>query len=231
MSIDGGQSPPDPPPPPRPPPEKVEESVGSKTWDMPDTPRPVVIGEQQTRVEYAASMFNAETYPGLSAEHAGLPENSEELRTAQLKHNEDWINQMKEEGRLVIDTGPAEHRENYPAPTRQNDWPQAPYEVELSAIDNYSNVIRPWEDMTGTPNFPWKYDSSTYPDGYYKLEQDPAAGAAIDSQTGAGPEVAGSDEVSSQDPSAGRQLQDNVGGLDAETQRYRDRRDHDAGPK
>ena len=34
MSIDGGQRPPDPPPPPLPPPEKVEEPIGSGTWDV-----------------------------------------------------------------------------------------------------------------------------------------------------------------------------------------------------
>ncbi len=33
MSVDGGQRPPDPPPPPPPPPEKVEEPVGSRTWE------------------------------------------------------------------------------------------------------------------------------------------------------------------------------------------------------
>jgi hypothetical protein len=148
-----------------------------------------VIGEQQDRVEYAASIFDAETYPGQPAEDARQLQ-GEELRAAQLKHNEDWINRMKEEGRLVIDTGPAEQRVDYPLPTRPSDWPLAPYEVELSAIDNYPNVIRPWEDMTGAPNFPWKYDSSTYRDGYYKLEQPAASRAASDSQTEAGPEVA-----------------------------------------
>ncbi|MQS16074.1 hypothetical protein F7Q99_28495 [Streptomyces kaniharaensis] len=121
-----------------------------------------MIGEQQDRVEYAAKRFGAETYPGLTAEQAGLPEGSAELKAAQLEHNHAWINQMKDEGRLIIDTGPAEPREHYPEPTRRRDWPEAPYEMELGAIENFPNVIRPWENMTGAPNFPWKYDSSTY---------------------------------------------------------------------
>jgi hypothetical protein len=180
-----------------------------------------VIGEQQDRVKYAASRFEAEVYKGLPEEEAaGLLEDSEELRTAQLKHNEDWINRMKEEGRLVIDTGPAEQRVSYPAPTRPSDWPQGPYEVELSAIENYPNVIRPWEDMTGTPNFPWKYDSSTYSDwdGYYKPEQNAPAGAASDSQTAAGSTLAGPDEMSSRDVDAD-QLQDSTDYLNAEAER------------
>ena len=65
--------------------------------------------------------------------------------------------------------------------------------------------------MTGTPNFPWKYDSSTYSDsdGYYKPEQDTAAGAA-NSQTAAGPDAAGSDEMSGGDASADRHLLDSI---------------------
>jgi DNA/RNA non-specific endonuclease len=122
--------------------------------------RPVVIGEQQSRVDYAARMFDAETYPGLTAEEAGLPEGGDELKAARLQHNEDWISQMKEEGRTIIDTGPAEWRVEYPEPTRPSDWPEAPYEAELRVIEDYPNVIRPWADMTGTPNFPWRYDSS-----------------------------------------------------------------------
>jgi hypothetical protein len=135
----------------------------------------------------------------------------EELITAQLKHNEDWINRMREEGRLVIDTGPAEQRSSYPAPTRPSHWPQGSYEVELSAIDNYPNVIQPWENMTDTTNFPWKYDPSTYADadGYYKPEQDRAAGAA-NSQTATGPDATGSDKMSSGDASADRRLPDSV---------------------
>lgn len=132
--------------------------------------RPVVIGEQQNRVDYAAERFGAETYPGLSAEQAGLPEGSAELTTARLEHNKAWIRQKIAEGRLVIDTGPAEARGSYPSPTRPSDWPEAPYEAELAAIEGYENVIRPWGDMRGTPNFPWTYDPSTYdgalhPDG------------------------------------------------------------------
>ena len=139
--------------------------------EEPETPRPVVIGEQQDRVEYAAERFGAETYPGLTAEQAGLEEGSAELKAAQLEHNNAWINQMRDEGRLIIDTGPAEPRGQYPKPTRPSDWPAAPYEIELGAIENYPNVIRPWEGMTKAPNFPWKYDSSTYQDGHYKPDQ------------------------------------------------------------
>lgn len=157
------------------------DSPGSA--ELTEIPRPVVIGEQQDRVIYAAGRFGAETYSGLSAEEAGLREGSAELKDAQLEHNAAWISQMRDEGRLIIDTGPAEPRGQYPEPTRPSDWPAAPYEVELSAIEDYPNVIRPWEDMTGTPNFPWKYDSSTYQEeaGYYQAEQDTAA----DSATGA----------------------------------------------
>lgn len=115
--------------------------------------RPAVIGEQQSGVDYTARMFGAETYPGLTAEEAGLPEGSDELRAARLQHNEDWISQMKEEGRTIIEAGPAEWRE-YPELTRPSDWPEAPYEAELRVIEDYQNVIRPWADITGTPNFP-----------------------------------------------------------------------------
>jgi hypothetical protein len=146
--------------------------------------RPVVIGEQQSRVDYAANMFDAETYPGLKAEETAPREGSAELKAAQLEHNKEWITRMKEEGRLVIDTGPAEWRGAYPEPTRPSGWPQAPYEAELSAIENYPNVIRPWADMTGADNFPWKYDPSSYHDGFLHRDEGTPATDAAAGQTG-----------------------------------------------
>ena len=117
-------------------PKAADSSDPPGSAELTEIPRPVVIGEQQDRVDYAAERFCAETYPGLPAEKAGLPEGSAELKAAQLEHNEAWISQMRDEGRLVIDTGPAEPRGQYPEPTRPSDWPAAPYEVELSAIEN-----------------------------------------------------------------------------------------------
>ena len=182
--------------------------------DHPDLPepdvekaRPVVIGEQQGRVDYAANMFDAETYPGLTAEEAGLPEGSAELKAAQLEHNKDWISRMKEEGRLVIDTGPAEWRNEYPEATRPSDWPEAPYEAELSTIENYPNVVRPWADMTEAPNFPWKYDPSSYHEGYLHRDEgtpttDAAAGLTRDPAVADSPESAELSDTRSSDTSS-----------------------------
>jgi hypothetical protein len=126
--------------------------------------RPVVIGEQQDRVDYAAARFGGEVYAGLP-EHKAAAMDEADLRLAELQDNEDWINRMKEENRLIIDTGPAESRASYPQPTRPPGWPRSSYEVETDAIQGYPNVIRPWHDTRAEPNFPWTYDPSTYDDG------------------------------------------------------------------
>jgi hypothetical protein len=125
--------------------------------------QPVVIGEQQDRVTYAAHRFGAEDYKGLSPEEAGLPEGSHELESRRLEHNERWLREAIEQGRPVIDTGPAEPRLDYPEPTRGSHGdpltPERPYrgeaayEVECRVLKEtgYQRVMRPWEDMSREP--------------------------------------------------------------------------------
>jgi hypothetical protein len=126
-----------------------------------ETLRPVVIGEDQRRVNYAATMFDAEPYKGLSAEEAGEREGSAELERARLAHNEAWLRKAMSEGRLVIDTGPAEPKVDYPQPTQgAHGGPVTPerqyressaYEMESRITADYEHTIHPWEDMSRVP--------------------------------------------------------------------------------
>jgi hypothetical protein len=138
--------------------------------------RPVVIGEQQDRVDYAARVFGAEPYPGLTAEAAGLQKRPIELEQARLAHNEAWLRQAIADGRIVIDTGPAEHKVDYPRPTEGGHgrgkteerpyFQTAAYEMERAVADPYWRTVHtgasapateksedmrhtPWQDATG----------------------------------------------------------------------------------
>jgi len=126
-----------------------------------ETLRPIVIGEDQRRVDYAATMFDAEPYDGLSAEQAGERKGSVELERARLAHNETWLRKTMSEGRLVIDTGPAEPKVDYPQPTQgAHGRPLTPertyressaYEMERRITAGYEHTIHPWEDMSRVP--------------------------------------------------------------------------------
>ncbi len=143
---------------------QARESLSAEGRTAPDATeqlRPVVIGEDQPRVNYAAERFDAETYPGLSADEARHAEGSAELDAARLAHNEAWLRKSMDEGRIVIDAGPAEPRSDYPQPTHgahgaptdaERTYPEsAPYEMERRVSEGYERKISPWEDMSRSP--------------------------------------------------------------------------------
>ena len=144
--------------------EQARESLSAEGRTAPDATeqlRPVVIGEDQPRVNYAAERFDAETYPGLSPDEARRAEGSAELDAARLAHNEAWLRKSMDEGRIVIDAGPAEPRTDYPQPTHgahgaptdaERTYPEsAPYEMERRVSEGYERKISPWEDMSRSP--------------------------------------------------------------------------------
>ena len=64
-----------------------------------------------------------------------------DLKEAQLSHNSQWMRERINEGRQVIDIGPAETRANYPGVTSDS------YSVELYELEaaGYTNIIQPYD--------------------------------------------------------------------------------------
>jgi hypothetical protein len=162
--MSGPGNPDDGPPPPAddgPPPPDTDDRPPSTVLPEQGKLPPVVIGEHQSRVEYASEMFDAESYKGRPAEPNDQPRGSAELERLELAHNEAWLRGAIADGRLVIDTGAAEHRVDYPNPTRgahgegvdsdRTYHNEAPYEMERRVSEGYDMAIRPYEDMSRVP--------------------------------------------------------------------------------
>ena len=225
MSVDGGQRPPDPPPPPPPPPEKVEEPVGSRTWEASaDLQLQENVGYFDAEAQRygdtgdygaASAMLDAgdraRSLMGDSAAGDAATAGSEAMKRWEasedriLKDNADYFDAEAQRYRELGDHDAA------------------------SALQDAGDRAR---SFIGDSSQPDSGDPSPSPPDYHLDSagtgnedpiggQDPAADTASDSGERAGSTVAGFDEMSSWDASADEQDRRD------QDRREQDRRDQD----
>ena len=223
MSIDGGQRPPDPPPPPPPPPEKVEEPVGSRTWDasadrqdgaqpnsgdIPPGPAEAQFDSGGTRNPDWTREQAPATDAATGSRTAAGAEAMERWETSEDRILRDNANYFDAEAQRYRELG-----DNAAASASQDAGDRARSFIGGSAqpdsVDTSSSPPDDHLDSAGTGN--------EDPTG----GQDPAVGIASDSQERAESTVAGPDEMSSWDASADEQDRRD------QDQREQDRRDQD----
>ena len=96
--------------------------------------RPAVIGESMERVNATAGIWG-KTYKGFkNSERLG----GEDLASARAAHDTAWMDRMMNEGRTIIDRGPAPGRAKFPGVTSDA------YAIELLALEQrqYLNIRR-----------------------------------------------------------------------------------------
>jgi hypothetical protein len=225
MSADGGQRPPDPPPPPPPPPEKVEEPVGSRTWEASadlqlqenanyfdaEAQRYGEIGDYGAASAMLDASDRARSLIGDSAASDAATAGSEAMEHWEasedriLRDNADYFDaeakryaELGDHNAASASQDAGDHARSFIGESTQpdgGDTSPRPQDDHLDSVGTGS------EDPTGG--------------------QDPVADTASDSQEPTGSTVAGSDEMSGWDARADDQDRRD------QDQRDQDRRDQD----
>jgi hypothetical protein len=223
MSVDGGQRPPDPPPPPPPPLEKVEEPVGSRTW------------EASADREGGAQPSSADTPPGPAEAHFDSFGTANPDRTGEQAPATDAAgDSQKAAGSEAMERWEASEDRILRDNADYFDAEALRYRElgdhdAASALQDAGDRARSFigesaqsDRGDSSPSPPDDHlDSAGTGNEDHTSGQDPAAGTASDSQESAGSTVVWSDEMSSWDVGANEQDRRD------QDQREQDRRDQD----